>query len=105
MVYIYGGHIPSQIGTKADVSPKHVLHPNIGETQTLMAPKHVLHPNIGDTQTLMAPKHEVHPGEVYDLSKGGTDLDPPPSPPIGGGTTFKTKVRLNIKTSSIKGEV
>jgi hypothetical protein len=29
----------------------------------------------------------------------------PPSPPIGGRTTFRTKVRLNIKILSIKGEV
>ena len=29
----------------------------------------------------------------------------PLSPPIGGRTTFRTKVRLNIKTPSIKGEV
>ena len=29
----------------------------------------------------------------------------PLSPPIGGRTTFRTKVHLNIKTSSIKGEV
>jgi hypothetical protein len=83
MAYIQGDHIPSQIGTKADVAPRHVLHPNIGDTHSVMAPKHVLHPNIGDTHSLMAPKHEVHPGEVYDLSKGGMDLDPPHPTPRG----------------------
>ena len=60
MVCIQGDHTSSLIGTKADVPPRHVLHPN-----------------IGDTHTLMAPKHEVHPSEVCDLSKGGMDLDPP----------------------------
>jgi hypothetical protein len=36
--------------------------------------------------------------------KGGWTSSPL-SPSIGGRTTFRTKVRLNIKTPSIKGEL
>ena len=62
------------------------------------------------TQTLVTPILRWHPSMWYTqvryvtYHRGGWTLTPL-SPPIGGRTTFRTKVRLNIKTPSIKGEV